>query len=256
MMDKTTAPPSAAAERPYDTKGTYNKRFADLKDLVVVLGHATYIGGNASEALVDSKWLGLQNCTAATLNEHADRGVQIANEMKSSLLVFSGGTLGEITGPRPLGLGLWVLEDQKNWLGFNGVRDRAVPEPTSWDSFQNMEFSMAQFYLCTGKLPDKVVACGFEFKRERLLFHAETLGIRKEKFTYVGVNDPVGSPTDMNTPLGNATVGEAKALQAFREDPRGEKGELLKKKELRNLYRFGNQYASVLAELGNQLRKD
>ena len=66
----------------------------DLSHLVIVAGHAIWLGGDVARAREDEDWVlepRQHHGSVPTFNKHVERGVEIAASDPSALLVMSGG---------------------------------------------------------------------------------------------------------------------------------------------------------------------
>lgn len=200
---------------------------AELNTLVLVGGHALYVGPNPDS---EDSWRGGFPGEGKYYREHADKAVKIAAAIPEALLIFSGGptrknsTISEAQS-------YFNLQEQLGWHGHYDVRERTATEECARDSLENLSFSRSRFFFLTGSQPDYIVVVGWEFKRERFTLHAETLGIEIE---YIGINNPPGDSYDMKSPLARAIENEKKTVEEFMNCPLGNSGELLRKKEARN----------------------
>lgn len=228
-----------------------NPAWKDLSRAVIVPGHAIYVGGEASHARLSAHWLGTfpgyrGDDEARCYAEHAEAGAVNAADA-GTLLVFSGGQTREIAGPRSEGQSYWLLADQCSWFRRPFVRHVAVVEEFARDSFENLLFGIRRFRQCVGHDPKEVVVCGFAFKRDRYLFHAETicdrpqLGCSGFRFSYVSVNDP---PDYLLEGPAGSRSGERATLAAFHLCPLGDEGELLEKRLARDPFRRGTLSAT------------
>lgn len=104
------------------------------------------------------------------------------------------------------------------------------------DSFENIQFSLYQFYKIFGRYPVHVTVVGWEFKRERFGLHARTIGIPTFRFSYSGCNNP--------TNLKRALLGEGRTLSEFKLNPTGDKPPLSDKRKARNPFGDTNPYDS------------
>ena len=75
---------------------------------------------------------------------------------------------------------------------------------------------------------------GWKFKGPRYEQHFETLGIKSDKYTYVGVNNP--------DDLAAAEVSEQQTREQFTQYPDGNGGELANKREKRNPFNIRIPY--------------
>jgi hypothetical protein len=223
------------------------KSHAEAKYLIIVPGHAVYMGKEAAHANLDEHWKGGFKGEAVYYTQHALAGVEEARRDKS-ILLFSGGLTRESTIYSE-GQSYWELANQHNWLDNQDLRKRAAPEIFARDSFENLAFGVGKFTYMAGEKPQLIVICGWTFKEERYRMHADALGIRQENLYYIGVNNPEGDA------LTGALKGEVKAVADFNTTPLGNEGILAEKRALRDPFFIGDAYAAYhLYELFPVLR--
>lgn len=81
----------------------------DITHLVMVAGHAIWMGGNTlGEDEKEWTLLPYQHGLAKTFKQHIQKGVDIAKESETSLLVFSGGETRNFAGPSSEAQSYWV----------------------------------------------------------------------------------------------------------------------------------------------------
>lgn len=216
--------------------------FRGLEKLIIVPGHAVYIGREPSHIESDEYWVGGFPGEGIFYAQHADAGVNEAAENRDGLLIFSGGQTRKQAGPLSEAQSYWFLEQQKRWLKYGDVAERATTEDFARDSYENLAFGIHRFRQCTGRDPKKILVCGWGFKEDRYKLHASTIGWDLDGLIYVPVNNPEGDPNDTNTPLGKSMIGERKTLELFREFSLGDGGELLEKRLKRDPFNRGNPY--------------
>lgn len=221
-------------------------KFKGLEKLIVVPTHAVYVGREPRRIQSDKYWITEFQGEGQFYAEHADAGLNEAAEDKGVLLIFSGGQTREQAGPLSEAQSYWFLEQQKKWLGYEDVVERATTEEFARDSYENLKFSIHRFRQCVGKYPKNIIVCGWRFKEDRYKFHASTVGWDLDNFVYVSVNNPVGDPDDINTPFGKSVIGERRTLELFRQVPSGDSGELLEKRLKRDPFKRGNPYNFLL----------
>jgi len=215
------------------------QNYSNAERLVIVPGHAIYVGSEAPQFSVDKYWVGGFANEAKYYAEHAFAGIEYASN-PNTLLVFSGGqTRTEVAGVLTEAQSYYLGSDQNNFLNKAGVKERSRVEVFARDSFENLAFGVGVFAMNTNRMPAEIAICGWGFKQERYLMHAEALGI-KSIVHYVKVNDLAGSVTDPSTPLGGAVKGEAKTQNDFAMSPLGNKGVLQEKKDKRDLHIRGD----------------
>jgi hypothetical protein len=230
---------------------------SSLDSMIIVPGHAVYVGTEPSHSRVTANWRGTfegyqDNDEAELYCEHIRTGVLLAarGRERRSLLIFSGGETRRKAGPYSEAQSYWFLASQSNWFGHSEVEHRATTEESARDSFENLLFSLHRFRQCTGHLPSIVVVCGFSFKERRYRFHWDTisdncsdsrlkLDTLQSTFTYVGVNDP--PPYVLKGPSGSEE-GEEATRRLWEQDCFGERPPLRDKESERNPFANQNTY--------------
>jgi len=206
------------------------KDYTQAKYLLIVPGHAVYVGREASHSSLDEHWKGGFNGEAKYYTEHALAGVNQAGNNSKYLLVFSGGQTREPAGPISEAQSYWFLSDQFNWNNLDGVKGRALVEDFARDSFENLAFGVGTFARVTNQMPIDIILFGWGFKEERYRMHADALQLRQHNLHYIRVNMPEGSETDVSSPLGSALKGEKKTIADFAASPFGMDGILHQKR--------------------------
>ena len=214
-----------------------------IENLIIVPGHAAF----KAEVLIskvedpgnDEYWV-LQDFQKGEPNfyvQHIEAGVNFAKEDKTNLLLFSGGRSRHEAGGWSEALTYYCIAKHNNyWTERNSVAERIHLEEYARDSFENLEFSLYRYYDIVKNYPTHVYVVGWKFKQSRFEFHAKTLGISCD-FTYIGCNNPAD--------LAAAENGESKTLKQFYDDPRGESGELSKKRLDRNPLNLNIPYTNM-----------
>jgi hypothetical protein len=228
-----------------------------LDTLIIVPGHAIYVGSEPAHAKSTAHWRGTfpgyqDNDEVELYWDHIRTGVLVAARRKekndtkelTSLLVFSGGETRPKAGPYAEAQSYWFLAYQNNWFGHPEIEEVATTEEFARDSFENLLFSIHRFHQLVHSLPDFIIVCGFSFKARRYQFHWETIssdpanhcinleGLRS-KFTYIEVNDP---PPYLLKGPGGSEEGEAETYELFRKDPLAERSPLVDKERERDRF--------------------
>ncbi|KAK3259201.1 hypothetical protein CYMTET_31792 [Cymbomonas tetramitiformis] len=194
-----------------------HQTYGNLKNLVIVAGHAVYIGTDFTKADDMDSWF-LEDYQripgqVESFIEHISQGVEAAAKDPSALLLFSGGETRHLAGPLSEGASYWFVANGLNWFGHPNVRQRSLTEAHARDSFENLIFSICRFYELTGHFPENITVVGYEFKRERFVdYHRAAIAFPAERLKYIGTAAP--NPT-------TASTGEMKTLSAFQRDPFG-----------------------------------
>ncbi len=210
-------------------------------DLIIVPGHGVCKKGFTAPdvAALDASWVGIFPGEGPFYVEHAKIGVRLAADNPNGLLVFSGGQTREDAGRRSEAESYWEIADAAGWWGAIGVKNRALTEDYARDSFENLLFSLLRFKKETGAWPKKVTVCGWKFKEKRYSLHRQALKWPKQKFTYVGVNDP------MDEELPKALAGEKTKVESVTRDLFLVGPEWVAQRELRNPFHRQHEYRGV-----------
>jgi len=228
-----------------------------LRNLVLVAGHAVYVGVDFHEATKESSWF-LEDYQkvpgeAQSFVDHIALGVQEAHKDPSAMLMFSGGQTRREAGPRSEGLSYWVVAEAALWFNTSDVRNRTFTEEHARDSFENLLFGLCRFYELTGHYPEHVTVVSYTLKRDRFVtLHREALRFPFDRFHFLGTPIPPAAQ--------GATEGEARTVAAFRNNPYGCEGELLQKRLRRDPFAVGPIHPSrcpamhdLLMHCGNDL---
>ncbi|WWC87208.1 uncharacterized protein L201_002095 [Kwoniella dendrophila CBS 6074] len=237
-----------------------DKRFKELNHLIMIPGHAIWLGNKNNEKDISNirengDWIleSMQKSgSVKTYIKHIEKGVEELKNDHQALLIFSGGATRPPPSP-PLSEGLSYhnlahaldllpstpipIEEgnQKPPLPLNL---RATTEEFALDSYQNLLFSIARFKEVTSRYPEKVTVVGYGMKRNRFVnLHREAIGFPLEKFKYIGINDDLKD-------LSKHYKGELKfGFKPFLISTTGCKSILLKNKKLnRNPFKKVHPY--------------
>lgn len=233
--------------------------YEKVTNLIIVLGHAIFVGHEQTHATRIEYWKGAfqagyrGNDEARLYAGHVRSGIESLATDPKAMLLFSGGQTREEVGPYSEAQGYWYLAEACDWFGFLQCRERALTEEYARDSFENLLFSIHRFRQCTRRLPSAILVCGFAFKAERYTMHFDTLkqqavvlgliGITNSTFSYKAVNDP--PYYRLHGLLGGtgSLKGESDTRNDFDACPLGNVGKLLSKRITRDPYRRGNPYS-------------
>ncbi|HBY60450.1 MAG TPA: hypothetical protein DEH78_11545 [Solibacterales bacterium] len=211
-----------------------------MRHLIVVAGHAVPFRFDRLDS--DEGWYlkPFQKGEGRFYTAHAEAGVRLASEDPGSLLIFSGGQTDGDAGPRSEGQGYWLIAEYREWFGDRSVRERAQTEEFSRDSLENVLFSLCRFREVTGFYPERLTCVGWQFKEKRFDLHRAAVRFPRERYRYVGVNDP----EDLATAEGHEEVRR----QVFERDPYGAGPEPASKREARNPFRRYHGYRGSCPE--------
>jgi hypothetical protein len=214
-------------------------------DLILVPGHGVCKPGltTPARAGLDSSWVGGFPGEGPLYVAHAEMGVRLAAEMPGALLMFSGGQTREEAGARSEAEGYWEIADSAGWWGSPFVKTRAVKEEYARDSFENLLFSLAFFRQQTANWPNSVTVCGWKFKEKRYSLHRQALKWPRQKFSYIGVNDPLAEA------LPKALAGEQAKVESVSRDLFLVGPEWVAQREVRDPFHRRHPYRGVDPDL-------
>ncbi|CAG8435840.1 13395_t:CDS:2 [Rhizophagus irregularis] len=221
----------------------------NLKNLIIVTGHAIYLGGSNNHEIGNDEeneenWI-LEdyqkgNGQVKAFINHVKKGIELVKENDESLLIFSGGQTRPSAGPRSEAQSYYILAQSLNLNlsstinSTTSLNTRIITEEYARDSYENLLFSICRFNEYTNSYPRNITVIGFQFKKKRFSeLHRFALKFPLDRFNYIGI-DP-----DNTSPLGRF-VGE---------DLYGCHGKLLDKKLTRNPYRRSHPYQISCPEL-------
>ncbi|MCP4369811.1 MAG: hypothetical protein GY797_17105 [Deltaproteobacteria bacterium] len=158
--------------------------YKKLENLILVAGHAVYIGHDFLNPEQDRNWFlqSFQRGEPPFYIEHICAGIDAAGRDLSSLLVFSGGQTRRETGPRSEAQNYWNLAEHFRWCSLPEVSERSTTEEFARDSFENLLFGISRFKECCGHYPQKVQVVSWAFKEERFSLHREALRFLQSRF--------------------------------------------------------------------------
>ena len=220
----------------------------EFNHLIISPGHAIpWYEGKDPNAVYDEKnWIGLFGYGPGSNEqglyiEHIAAAINEANRDPHAMLVFSGGYTRnpELFWEKSLSQPFKLISEARGYYNvarllkeFNtSLAHRIRLEEFARDSYENCLNTLSLFKSETGKMPEKVSACGFIFKKFRYDFHIEMIKRKFEvdfEFKYIGVNNSPNNAQYRIYP--DSLIGEAKTITAFSIDPHGEGAELMAKK--------------------------
>ncbi|KDE04318.1 hypothetical protein MVLG_05199 [Microbotryum lychnidis-dioicae p1A1 Lamole] len=237
---------------PLSLRATLPTSRAPLKHLVMIPGHAIWLGSNASRASLDQDWIlepFQKNGDVRAYLKHIAKGAEIAGKDPDALLIYSGGmtrhgaTISEATSYARLAEAGNVYEKYLKLAEKNLPFERVTTEDYALDSFQNLLFSIARFKEFTGHYPTQITTIGYGMKRKRYQdVHRAALRWPSTAFKYIGIDNDHDVEADYQ--------GERQGgLEPFIRDSYACRGVLLAKRRKRNPYRRFHPYHSSVPEL-------
>ncbi|MDQ3238963.1 MAG: hypothetical protein M3P33_00425 [bacterium] len=227
---------------------------SNIKDLIIVPCHASFkaevdivpvdLGSDANWALFD-----YQKGEVKFYLEHISKAIEMLEDNKGSLVVFSGsctrvdgGEWSEAETYHRIALTecfrRWGMSDPSK---YNEITSRMRKDVWALDSFENMLGSLCEFKNAIGDNPRHVTVVGWKFKEERIKIHMDALKFPMERFSYVGVNNPID--------MGGAIKGEARAISQFENNIYGAGGNLGEKRRNRNRGGKTNCFEELVPEM-------
>lgn len=250
VLDRLTAATAESGKR---------SSLRHLTTLVLVAGHAIFTGTrwDMSSLSNEQNWIlePFQKGQVRTFLRHIQRGVELAANDTSALLLFSGGQTRNNSGPRSEGMTYWTGADALNWFGYgisgSAIKNRSFAEEYARDSFENVLFSVCRFHQLTGNYPRVIKVVSFHFKKHRFdTMHRRAMRFPAHRFLFYGI-DPIGT-NGMRT---NAIGERSQALGPFSSDPYGCNSRVLSsKRQGRNPYMRYHPYPQGCAELSGLFR--
>jgi hypothetical protein len=212
-----------------------------MGNLILVAGHAVL--RNTNDVFADSCWflLDFQRGEAGCYVGHIQRGVELAALDPDALLIFTGGQSRIEAGAQSEAAGYWRVAERLEWFCHHSVRPRALTEEFARDSFENLLFGVCRFKEYTGGYPAQVTLVGWAFKQQRFDQHRAAIGWPRDRFVYVGANDP--------PELEQACDSEARARAAYAADPYSSGPDFQAKRDQRNPFRRQHGYLVTCPEL-------
>lgn len=229
----------------------------ELYTLVMVAGHAIFTGRSwdRRSLLDENNWIleDFQKGQVETFLKHIEKGVELAANDSSALLLFSGGQTREAAGPRSEGLTYWMAAEASGWYGHaaDGIQNRTLAEEYARDSMENLLFSVCRFNQVVGRYPHNIKVVSFGFKKVRFVdVHRKALRFPAHRFQFYGI-DPDGT----DGMRGLSAHERSQAMGPFAGDPYGCNTPVLSgKKETRNPYLRYHPYPQGCPELAPLFR--
>ncbi|OWZ57550.1 cytoplasmic protein [Cryptococcus neoformans 125.91] len=205
--DDAASPEQLESPIPLSIETTLERdpRYAELEHLIMVPGHAIWLGHDANNVEEDDDWIlepMQKGGSVKTYVKHIERGVDELKADPKSLLVFSGGaTRHPPSPPIPEALSYYRLAMALSLIPSTSISDspntspiplnlRTATEEYALDSYQNLLFSIARFKEVTGNWPRKITVVGYGMKRMRFEnLHRAALRFPSSAFHYIGIDD-------------------------------------------------------------------
>jgi len=251
---RSTSAPRARAEAVGATEeelaaGAHpHPKLAGLTDLIVVAGHAVYVGNDFRQLREPGNWYleeyQRRDGVVESFLTHIERGVEEVSANSKAVLLFSGGATREHAGPLSEALSYYRVAGAAGFFGHDAaVRGRVHTEEYARDSLENLLFSLCRFHELTGGWPNNVTVVGYDFKAERFTqYHRAALDYPAQRFHYIGT--PL--PPDVEA---GAVAGEHEVISSWADDPYGCGQTLRGKREARDPFARGVPYIGRCASL-------
>lgn len=227
--------------------------------LIIVCGHAIWTGG-PSNGLDESEWIieDWKKGETPTYTAHIEAGLKALGQDDRAMLVFSGGPTDAST-PISEARSYANLAAANNYWGLLGelpeqpptkaarshalspipLHPRVECEERALDSYQNILFSIIQFWRSTSRWPSSLTIVSHAFKRRRLVeAHCNAISFPPARVRFVGLNPP-GVPDVVDR--------EEEAVSEWLQDPQGQSHGLKSKRARRN--RWGVPQSLFVDEL-------
>ncbi|KAI6026389.1 hypothetical protein PISMIDRAFT_674176 [Pisolithus microcarpus 441] len=233
-----------------------NETLKGLDHLIIVPGHAIWVGSRPDHVLDEEYWT-LEDYQKAdgqvlAITDHIKHGVALAMEDENSLLVFSGGqtrllsTTTEAESYMRLALSLDLFKNHPLSPAALPPFPRATTETYALDSYQNLLFSLARFHEVTGRYPSRVTVVGYEMKRRRFEeLHRAAIQFPAQLFQYVGLEPPTSGGDSARAREGEFQNG----YRPYTADLYGCHDFLLAKRRARNPFLRFHPYHTSAPEL-------
>ena len=243
--------------------------FSQFTKLVIVPGHAIYIGANPAlhDPLDPKEWI-LEPYQArhppssivAFIN-HIKTAVHTVSSDPSALLVYSGGqTRPQANQSTEAG----SYSRLANQMGLHGKLSlgplQTTTEEFALDSWTNLVYSVARFKEYTGHYPKHITVVGHSIKSKRFNdLHRKAMRWPQERFEYIGL-DPINLDrfasrsstkeiSDLREIELSMSQGEKKVYLEFEKDLYGCNLSLMEKRKRRNGFRRFHPYLSSNPEI-------
>ncbi len=218
-----------------------------LQNLIIVPGHSLLkdhiVAGESLEYYQNpDNWL-LEDYQVGDLPfylEHIQAGLQALEKDPHAILVFSGGRTRQ-GGKMWSEAESYLLAAKSMPAWKRAFEARVITEDYARDSMQNIHHSLMRYFIHLNRFPQKIDVFNWGFKSERFHFHAATLGIPSDSFTYHSVNNL------KDETLRLVQKFEKKVFEQFQQDPFSLHGELMQKKIQRDRHNEGNPYQPLLS---------
>ncbi|WVW78758.1 hypothetical protein I302_100719 [Kwoniella bestiolae CBS 10118] len=236
-------------------------RYSELNHLIMVPGHAIWLGHDADKVNENDDWIlepMQKGGSVRTYVKHIQRGVEELKRDNNALLIFSGGaTRLPPSPPLPEAISYHNLAHALDLLPSTPISPsdgeskaplslnlRAATEEYALDSYENLLFSIARFKEVTDRYPERITVVGYGMKERRFTnLHRSALAFPLQNFTYIGINDDLPD-------LSKHYAGELKfGFKPFLNSPTGCHPPLSTKKLLRNPYIKYHPYHTSNPEL-------
>jgi hypothetical protein len=221
--------------------GTSSAPLSSYTNLIIVCGHATYLGDGTH--LTEDQWLlspfqrsnptWRKRSEHETFLSHIHLAALSAQHDPHAMIILSGGhtTTNALSRTEAEGYALILLHLARNNPSLFPRAIQFALETHATDSYQNLLFSILRFRQLTGAYPCDVTVITHAFKQSRFLDqHAPAVKWPAHRIRVMGLNPPFSA-----VELEEVVAGEKeRAYDLFAEDPYAVRGILAEKRLARN----------------------
>jgi hypothetical protein len=229
---------------PISPVNTSTASLSSYTNLIIVCGHATYLGDGTS--VTEDQWLlapfqrsnpeWRKRSEHETFLAHIHLAALSAQHDSRAMIIFSGGRTTSLSAnptsrSEAEGYALILLNLARNNPSLFSREMQFALETHATDSYQNLLFSILRFRQLTGSYPRDVTVITHAFKQARFLEqHVPAIKWPAHRIRVAGLNPPFSA-----VELEEVVEGEkARAYDLFAEDPYAMRGVLAEKRLARN----------------------
>jgi hypothetical protein len=220
---------------------SYSSALSNYTNLIIVCGHATYIGDGTDTS--EDQWIlapfqrsnreWRKRSEHETFLAHIHLAALSAQHDSRAMIIFSGARTTSSASSRSEaeGYAMILLHLARSSPNLFSREMQFALETHATDSYQNLLFSILRFRQLTGAYPRDVTVITHAFKERRFLEqHAPAIKWPAHRIRVAGLNPPFSA-----VELEEVMQGEkSRAYDLFAEDPYGMRAVLAEKRRARN----------------------